>query len=237
MKADDLFKRRLVVQRWAQVPGIDCGGTFAPVYKLQSIRMMLAIAAELDYEVLMLDTVSLNADVEEEVNIKMALGYETYNKSGVPFVMKLKKSLQGLQQSPMNWVGTMDDNLSNTGFRSLRSDPCVYVFEDKTGTAILTLYVDDIFRIGNNKQLLGKLKNQLMDNCEMTDYGDMSKVLGMNVTRDQENGMIIIDQMDYTKCILERYRMTNGNVAFTPGVGPEISVDHSADRLLDEEGK
>ena len=55
--------------------------------------MMLAIAAELDYEVLMLDTASLNADVEEEVNIKMALGYETYDKSGVPFVMKLKKSL------------------------------------------------------------------------------------------------------------------------------------------------
>ena len=57
--------------------------------------MMLAIAAELDYEVLMLDvkTAFLNADVEEEVNVKMAPGYETYDMSGVPFVMKLKKSL------------------------------------------------------------------------------------------------------------------------------------------------
>ena len=54
-KADNLFKSRLVVLGWAQVPGIDCGGTFAPVCRLQSIRMLLAIAAELDYEVLMLD--------------------------------------------------------------------------------------------------------------------------------------------------------------------------------------
>ena len=57
--------------------------------------MMLANAAELDYEVLMLDvqTAFLNADVEEEVNAKMAPGYETYGMSGVPFVIKLKKSL------------------------------------------------------------------------------------------------------------------------------------------------
>ena len=48
IKADDLFKSRLVVLGWAQVPGIDCGGTFAPVCRLKNIRMMLAIAAELD---------------------------------------------------------------------------------------------------------------------------------------------------------------------------------------------
>ena len=64
------------------------------------------------------------------------------------------------------------------------SNPCVYVFEDKTGAAILTLYVDDILLLGNNKQLLGKLEKQIMDHFEMTDLGDVSKVLGMNVTRD-----------------------------------------------------
>ena len=186
IKVDDLFKIRLVVLGWAQVPGIDCGGTFSPVCRLQSTRMMLAIAAELDYEVLMLDvqTAFLNADVEEGVYVKMAPGYETYDKSGVPFVMKLKKSLYGFPQSPKSWFGTMDDHLSNISFRSLKSYPCVYVFEDKTRTAILTLCVDDILLFGNNKQFLGKLKKQLMDRFESTDLGDVSKVLGMNVTRD-----------------------------------------------------
>ena len=76
----------------------------------------------------------------------------------------------------------MDGHLSNMGFRSLKSDPCVYVFEDKTGTAMQTLYVDDTLLLGNNKQLLGKLKKQLMDRFETTDLGDVPKVLGMNVT-------------------------------------------------------
>ena len=162
---------------------------------------------------------------------------KTYGKSRVPFVIKLKKSLYGLRQSPKKWFGTMDAHLSNIGLRSLKSDPCVYVFEDKTAPAILTLYVDDILLLGNNKQLLGKLKKKLMYRFEMTDLGDVSKVLGMNVTRDRENGTITIDQRDYTEDILDHYGMTNCNVAFTLGVGPEISLDHPTDRLLNERGK
>ena len=76
-----------------------------------------------------------------------------------------------------------------------------------------------------------------MGRFEMTDLGDVSKVLGVNVTRNRENGTIAIDQKDYTEDILERYGMTNCNVAFTPGVEPEISLDQPADRLLDEQGK
>ena len=86
VKADGTYKSRLVVQGWSQVPGIDCGGTFAPVCRLQSIPVMLAIAADLDYEVFMLDvqTAFLNADVEVDVFAKMAPGYEIADKSGVP---------------------------------------------------------------------------------------------------------------------------------------------------------
>ena len=65
----------------------------------------------------------------------------------------------------------------------------------------------------------------------------MSKVLDINVTRNRENGTITIDQKDYTEDVLERCGMTNCNVAFTPGVGPEISLDQPADRLLDEQEK
>ena len=76
-----------------------------------------------------------------------------------------------------------------------------------------------------------------MDRFEMTDLGDVSKVLGMNVIRVRENGTITIDQKDYTEAILERSGMTNCNFAFTPGVGPEISLDQPADGLLGEHKK
>ena len=73
IKVDRIYKGRLVVLGWSQVLGINCGGTFSPVCRLQSIQMVLVIAAELDYEVYMLgvQTVFLNADVEEERFDKM----------------------------------------------------------------------------------------------------------------------------------------------------------------------
>ena len=56
--------------------------------------------------------------------------------------MKLKKMIYGLPQSPKNWFGNMDDHISNSGFHSLESDPCVYAFKNKPGFAILTHYLD-----------------------------------------------------------------------------------------------
>ena len=128
-------------------------------------------------------TAFLNADVEGEFVVKMAPGYERSNESVVPFVINLKKSLYGLQQSPNNLFSTMDHNLGKIGFCSLKSDPCVYVYEDENGAAMLTLYVDDVLLLGANNQLLDKLKKQLMNRFEMTDMGNVSRVLGMNVTR------------------------------------------------------
>ena len=192
---------------------------------------MLAIAAELDYEVFMryVQTAFLNADVEENVFAKMALGYEIADKSGAPLVMKLKKSLYGLRQSPRNWFGMMDHHLAKIGSRPLQSDPCIYVFEDDTGFAILTLYVNDVLLLGANKQLLNKLKKQRMDRFEM--------MLGMNVARDHKKGKITIDQKDYTEDIVEHFGMSGCNPVFTPGAGPELSLTQLENNLLDEEGK
>ena len=96
----------------------------------------------------------------------------------------------------------MNHHLGKIGFRSLKSDPCVYVYEGESGSAILTLYVDDILLLGANKQLLDKLTKQLMDRFEMKNMGDVSRVLGMNVTRDREEGTITTNQKDNTKAIV-----------------------------------
>ena len=86
------------------IAGIDCGSTFAPVCRLQSIRMVLAIAAEYNLECWQVDynTVFLNADVTEEVYVKMAPGCEQFDENGVPLLVMLLKRLYGLRQSPTN---------------------------------------------------------------------------------------------------------------------------------------
>ena len=201
--------------------------------------MVPAIAAGLDYEVYMLDvqTAFLNADAEENIFVKMAPSYERSNESGVPLIMKLKKSLYGLRQNPKNCFSTMDHHLGKIRFRSLKSDPCVYVYEDENGSAILTLYANDVLLLGTNKQLLDKLRKQLMNRFKMTDMDDVSRVLGMNFTRDDEEGTITINQKDYTEDIVQRYGMREWNSAYNPEVGPELFLDQPEENILNEEGK
>ena len=162
-------------------------------------------------------TAFLNADVEENVFVKMAPGYETNDEAGVPFLIKLKNILYGLRQNPKNWFSTMDVELAVIGFRPLKSDLCVYVYEDETGFVVLTLYVNDIMFLSAGKPLLNKLKKKLRNRFEMSDMGDVSRILlGMNVTRDREKGTITINQKYYTEDVVQRYRMKGGNPAYTP---------------------
>ena len=85
VKADNIHKARLVVGGWGQVPGKGYGNTYAPVCRLQSVRMVLAIAAEMDWVVVKLDvkTAFLYADIEEEVFVEAAPGFERTDKEGV----------------------------------------------------------------------------------------------------------------------------------------------------------
>ena len=114
--------------------------------------MALAIAVEMDWEVRQQDVkrAFLYADIEEDVFVAEPPGVETQGKNGVPFVMKLGKSLYGLAQSPGNWFHTIDPVLISIGFVPLKSDTCIYI-DDHDGIIInLTLYVDDLLVIGGD---------------------------------------------------------------------------------------
>ena len=90
---------------------------------------MLAIAAELDYDIFMLDilTAFLNADVEDDVFAKMAPGYEIADKSGVPLVMKLKSLWSPAEPEDLVRHGRPSPRQNRVPL-SLKSDPCIYVF-------------------------------------------------------------------------------------------------------------
>ena len=101
----DTSRKGVAYLEWGQLSGIDCGSTFAPVRRLLSICVVLAITTEYNLECWQLDynTAFLNADVTEEVHVKMAPGCEEFDENGVPLVMRLLKSLYGLRKSPTNW--------------------------------------------------------------------------------------------------------------------------------------
>ena len=105
------------------------------------------------------------------------------------------------------------------GFKSLKPDPCVYVYSEGGAIYVLTLYIDDALLLGNDRKLLERIKRKLMGCFSMTDMGDVSLVLGMEVTRDRTKGTVAITQENYVKSLLERYGMGKCKPAYTPGVG------------------
>ena len=131
--------------------------------------------------------------------------------------MRLFKRLYGLRQSPTNWWNTIGKHRVETGFKSLKSDPCIYTYSECGAIKIPTLYVNDVLE--KIVLMLRRIKQELMSRFSMTDTGDVPLVLGMGVTRDREKGKVTITQEKYTKSLLERYGMASSNSTCTPGVG------------------
>ena len=124
-KADgsiERYKARLVARGFTQTYGIDYTETFAPVAKLNTIRVLLSLAVNLDWPLQQLDIKNafMNGDLEEEVYMTLPPGF---NKKGEKnLVCRLKKSLYGLKQSPRAWFDRFAKVLKGQGYRQGQSD-------------------------------------------------------------------------------------------------------------------
>ena len=88
----------------------------------------------------------------------------------------------------MLWYDTIDGVLIVIGFSPTHSDPCVYIHGSGDTLIILTLYVDDILLTGKDPVLVDQKKRELKERFEMTDMGEVIRILGMEVKRDYTRG-------------------------------------------------
>ncbi|CAB1119606.1 unnamed protein product [Ectocarpus sp. CCAP 1310/34] len=166
-------------------------------------------------------TAFLQSNVEAEVYVRQAKGYEIMDEvTGLPLVMKLKKSLYGLKQSPRNFGNAVAKGIKDIGFTALLSDPCVCVYGAGPTYAILCVYVDNCTLAGTTPSVVQDMKKQLSNKFKMTDGGPAELLLGMEIA--QSDGEITVSQHKHVMNILDKYQMTNCKPVATPGCGPEI---------------
>ena len=236
VKTEGRFKARVVVQGWAQQHGIDCSTTFAPVCPISSQLMLLAIAAFHGWPVAAMDvqTAFLNGTLSENVYIKQAPGFEkTDSSTGKPYAWKLRKSLHGLRQSPNVWNLTIDRDLRRKGFTQAASDPCVYTKGSGNSYVMLTLFVDDILLTGPSEQVLQGVRRDLPQSFVMTDMGEATQILGIDIKQDLANGTITLSQERYTISVLKRYKMDTANPVHTPATPADLQTSDDSPLLSD----
>lgn len=141
------YKARLVAKCFPQVQEIDYTDTFAPVANMDSIHLVLALAASKHWEVLHMDVKSafLLGDLEKEIYIKQIEGYIDDH----PLVCRLRESLYGIKQAPRAWYAKMDSFLLSQYFQRCKSDSNVYMRHDGNSLRLIVLYVDDRLIIGS----------------------------------------------------------------------------------------
>lgn len=139
------YKTRLVAKGYVQREGIDFDEVFAPVARLETIRLLIALAATNGWEIHHMDvkTAFLNGDLKELVYITQPEGFEKKGEEDRVYV--LHKALYGLRQAPREWNVKLDQVLKDMRFEKCTKEPSVYRKTKGGDVLIIAIYVDDLF--------------------------------------------------------------------------------------------
>ncbi|CDO78191.1 hypothetical protein BN946_scf184635.g1 [Trametes cinnabarina] len=180
---------------------------------MDSLRTILAIAAERGMELCQFDVVGayLNADLDKEIYMCQPPGYD----DGSGRVLRLQKALYGLKQGGRKWNQRFNRVMvEDLGFTRLNSEPCVYMRSDRCGLTMVGVHVDDMISAADGPELIAELEAGLKRFFEITDLGTPRLLLGLELTRDGSS--ITIRQTHFIRSTLERFGMADCAPVNTP---------------------
>jgi len=175
------YKARLVVKGYAQIHGVDYDEVFAPVARMETVRLLLALAAQGEWQVHHMDVKSafLNGNLEEEVYVNPPPGFSDPKHSGK--VLRLNKALYGLKQAPRAWNARLDQELRKLGFNRSLEEHAMYRKGTGSTLILVGVCVDDLIICGPDNKGIGEFKQQMKKSFDMSDLGLLSYYLGLEV--------------------------------------------------------
>jgi hypothetical protein len=208
------YKARLVARGFSQTYGIDYDETFAPVAKMNTVRILVSCAANFGWKLHQLDVKNafLHGDLQEEVYMEIPPGFGTRETTGR--VCRLKKSLYGLKQSPRAWFDRFKRVVCGMGYGQCNGDHTVFYRHSDRKITILAVYVDDIIITGDDQEEIKRLKECLSKEFEVKDLGNLKYFLGIEVARSEKG--ISLCQRKYTLDLLSDMGMMGCRAAPTP---------------------
>ncbi|GJW06894.1 retrovirus-related pol polyprotein from transposon TNT 1-94 [Tanacetum coccineum] len=196
-------KARLVAQGYNQQEGIDYDETYAPVARLESIRILLAYACALDFKLFQMDVKSafLNGFINEEVYVAQPSGFIDFEKPD--HVYKLKKALYGLKQAPKAWYDRLKAFLIKHEYKMGMVDNTLFTKKKSSNLIIVQIYVDDIIFGSTCQDMCDEFAKIMHDEFEMSMMGELNFFLGLQI-KQMEDG-IFFNQSKYIKEMLKKF--------------------------------
>nr|GEX14006.1 putative ribonuclease H-like domain-containing protein [Tanacetum cinerariifolium] len=150
-------------KRVHQEEGIDYKEVFAPVARIEVIRLFLAYASFMGFMVYQMDVKSafLYGTIEEEVYVCQPLGFEDPDYPDK--VYKVVKALYGLHQTPRVWYETLANQLLENSFQRGKIDRTLFIKKQKGDILLVQVYVDDIIFGSTNKELCKSFEKLMKD--------------------------------------------------------------------------
>nr|GEX86511.1 retrovirus-related Pol polyprotein from transposon TNT 1-94 [Tanacetum cinerariifolium] len=193
---------------------IDYDETFAPVTRIEAIRLFLVYATHNDFTVFQIDVkiAFLNGILKEEVYVGQPPGF--FSKQYLDHVYALDKALYGLKQAPRAWYDVLLQFLIESGFQKGSIDTTLFIKKKRKHIMLIQIYVDDIIFGSTNPKYCTKFSDLMVKRFEMSMMGEMKFFLGLQV--NQFSNGIFINQSKYILNILKRFRMENCDTIPTP---------------------
>ncbi|CAI5482672.1 unnamed protein product [Closterium sp. Yama58-4] len=215
-----VFKACYVARGFSQREGVDFFQTFAPTPKMTTLRVLLHVAAQRDYELHSLDfsTAFLQGSLHEEIWLRRPPGFTGTFPPGTQW--SLRRPVYGLRQAPLVWHDTLRSTLSELGFEPSSAYPSLFVRRGRTPFFVL-VYVDDLVFATADTVALAEVKSELQKRHTCTDLGELRRYLGLQISRDRAARTITLTQSHMVQQVLQRFGLQHSSPTPTP-----LAVDH-----------
>ncbi|GKA38243.1 retrovirus-related pol polyprotein from transposon TNT 1-94 [Tanacetum coccineum] len=219
-------KARLVAKGYAQEDGIAFEESFAPVARLEAVRIFVAYVAHKSFPIYQMDvkTAFHNGPLKEEVYVAQPDGIVDLDHPEK--IYRLRKSLYGFKQAPRAWYDKLSNFLMSKGFTKGTINPNLFTIRDGEDILIVKIYVDDIIFGSTNPKFSKRFEKLMHSRFEMSLMGELKFFLGLQIHQSPRG--IFINLAKYALEILKKHGMDKCDSLGTPlATKPKLDADLS----------